>query len=351
MNKKFLTLCLVFSFLYTAQATAIELSKHLTTIVDPNPIVRVAPKYPRNTAKSRREGWATLSFVIEKNGSVSNVLVTETSGSKDFAQASIKAVAKWKYKPAMENGEAIQQCLNSVRMDFRMDKKGDDGKSGVSRRFQKKYNLALAALDKKDYPAVEQYINKMFENNRRHLSENNYLHTLAAGYAKAIKDPEQRLYHLESISLHKSKDMTPQRKLAILNARFLLAIQLNKFQKAFKTYNQLKKLTVAKPYLLKYENIIAKSDAFIGGEKDIVIEANIKQQDFWQYALMRNEFSLTDINGSLNKLDIRCANKRHVYTVENNNTWKIPKVWKNCSLYVYGEDDTSFTLTEHPNKS
>lgn len=347
MNKKLLTLCLVFSFLYTAQATAIELSKHLTTIVNPNPIVKVVPKYTIRAARSGREGWAKLSFVIEKDGSVSNVLVTESSGSEDLAQEAIKAVAKWKYKPAMENGEAIQQCANSVRLDFRVRAKG----SGVTRRFQKKYKLALAALDKKDYPAVEQYINKMFENNKRHLSENNYLHTLAAGYAKAIKDPEQRLYHLESISLHKSKDMTPQRKLAILNGRFLLAIQLNKFQKALKTYTQLKKLTVAKPYLLKYENIIAKSDAFIGGEKDIVIEANIKQQDFWQYALVRNEFSLTDINGSLNKLDIRCANKRHVYTVENNNTWKIPKVWKHCSLFVYGEDDTSFTLTEHPIKS
>ena len=62
-----------------------------------------------------------------------------TSGSKDFANAAIKAVAKWQYKPAMENGEAIQQCANSVKMDFRMK---NEGESAVTRRFKKKYEKA-----------------------------------------------------------------------------------------------------------------------------------------------------------------------------------------------------------------
>ncbi len=348
MHKQLLKIVTLASFIFTPQLVAIEIAKHLTTIVNPEPIVRVAPKYPINAAKSKREGWAKLSFIIEKNGSVSNVLVTETSGSKDFANAAIKAVAKWQYKPAMENGEAIQQCANSVKMDFRMK---NEGESAVTRRFKKKYTLALAALDKKDYPAVEQYIEKMFEIKYRHLTENNILHNLAAEYAEAINDPEKQLYHLDRITLGNNKSISPENKLSILNDRFLLAVKLNKFQKAYNSYKQLKKLDLAKPYLPKYEAVIAKVDNFIGGEQNIVIDANLKQQEFWRYSLVRNEFSLTDISGSLNKLDIRCANKRHVYSVENNNTWNIPKAWKNCSLFVYGEDDTSFKLVEHPIKS
>lgn len=82
-----------------------NLSKHLTTIIVPEPIKRVQPKYSINAARSRREGWAKLSLVIDKEDNVSDVLVNETSGSIDFAKASIKAVKKWKYKPAYENGK------------------------------------------------------------------------------------------------------------------------------------------------------------------------------------------------------------------------------------------------------
>ena len=103
--------------------------------------------------------------------------------------------------------------------------------------------------------------------------------------------------------------------------------------------------------MAKYAQTIAKVDAFIDGDKDFIVDAMIKESDYWSYRLVRNEFSLTTIEGSLNKMDVRCENKRHVYTVENNNTWSIPRTWKNCSLYIYGDDNTQFKLVEHPMKS
>jgi hypothetical protein len=39
----------------------------------------------------------------------------ETSGSKDITLAAKKTVMKWQYQPAIENGEPIQQCVNSVQ--------------------------------------------------------------------------------------------------------------------------------------------------------------------------------------------------------------------------------------------
>jgi TonB family protein len=343
----FLALALALALaLSSSYVSAVEISKHLTTITEPVPITRINPKYPIKAAREGRSGWAKYSFVIEKNGRVSNIVEIDSSGSKDISKAGLKALKKWQYQPAMENGQPIQQCVNTVQLDFQMSKT----KGGVRKRFRRKYELALKALKEEEYVRLEELILEMKKIPYRYTSENNSLHTLSAEYAEVIGDKKKQLQHLSSISFLNSERLNKY-KLAVLHERFFLAASLNRFQSAYRVYNQLKTMDEAKPYIGDYEKVIAKIDTMIGSELDIVIDANISDKDFWHYTLVRNEFSLANIEGSLNKLDIRCANKRHVYSVENNNTWTIPKAWKNCSILVYGDDDTSFKLIEHPIKA
>jgi hypothetical protein len=229
-------------------------------------------------------------------------------------------------------------------MDYRMGK--NVGTKGVSRRFKKKYEIATQALKDKDYQAVEHQLAKMNARKTMHLSENNYMHILAANYAREIGNDTLQLYHLDRVTLDsgvKSENL----KFSVLYQQFYLEATLSKFQSAFATYKQLIKLEEAKPYLAKLKKVMADIDSVISSDKDIVIDAAI-DSDYWYADLVRNEFSLTNIEGSLHTLDVRCANKRHVYTVENNNTWRIPTSWMNCSIYVYGEPKTSFNLIEHP---
>ncbi|MFT5297554.1 MAG: TonB family protein [Colwellia sp.] len=348
MNKHLVASSILLSILTLNTATAVELSKHLYTTTNPVPIERVSPKYPKNAAKYRREGWAKLSFVIETDGSVSNVLVTETSGSRDFAKAAKSAILKWQYQPAFENGKPIQQCVNSVQMNFAMN---DGGEKGVSRRFNSKYKKSLAALENNDFEQVEQLMLEFNKFKSMHLSESNYLHLLGANYAKAINDKELELFHLTRVRFSNLASYSEKDKLATLNNMLQLQISLNKIRPAIKTYERIIKLDAAKPYLEQFENIMFKLDQHIRSDKDVTIMADIKTNDYWHTELIRNEFTLTNIKGSLNKLDVRCANKRHIYTVAENNTWKLPTNWNKCSLFVYGDDNTTFDLIEHPLKS
>ena len=326
------------------QVNAFETSKYLTTIIEPKPIKRVSPLYPINAARNNREGWATLSFVIGKDGYVSNVLVTETSGSKDFANAAKKAVSKWQYQPAFENGEAIQQCVNTIKMYFTMN---GNRPQGVSRRFKSKYNKAIAAFESKNYAELEAILVSMQETRYMHILENDYMHLLAADYAKIKQDQVLQLHHLTRSTF--SSDSKQQANK--LYRTFFLQVELQKFRAAHRTYKILSKLDAAETYMPQLKEIMTKVDDFIGSKNELVIEATIKEQDYWSIALVRNEFSLVNVKGTLDKLDIRCANKRHVYTVEENNSWKIPASWKNCSIFVFGEPNTSFSLVEFPIKS
>lgn len=331
----------------STSVSANEISQHLSTIIIPEPIKRIPPKYPIEAARQSREGWTVLGFVIDEKGNVSDALVKESSGSKDFDKAALKAVTKWKYQPAFENGKPIQQCVNTVQMNFRMGK--NDGIQGVSRSFKRKYDLADKALKDKDYQEVEHQLAKMNARRTMHLSENNYMHILAANYAREIGNDTLQLYHLDRVTLDggvKSEKL----KFSVLYQQFYLEAALSKFQSAFNTYEQLIKLEEAKPYLAKLEKLMADIDSVISSDKDIMIKAAI-DSDYWYADLVRNKFSLTNIEGSLHTLDVRCANKRHVYTVENNNTWTIPTNWKNCSIYVFGEPKTNFNLIEHSTSS
>lgn len=345
MKKLLLITALTPLALITNDAISDELSKHLTTIIDPTPIERIHPKYPSNAARNKREGWAKLSFVIGKDGLVSNVLVTETSGSADFAKAAKQAVLQWQYQPAFENGKPIEQCVNTVQMDFKM--MGGHTK-GVSRRFKGKYTSALQAMEDKDYPLLEELLEDMSQMRNRHLSENNYMHLLAANYAEVTGDKEQQLFHLYRVT---RALLSEERAFSTLNSIFLIQISLNNLQSAQATYNKLIKLESAKPHLANYHNIMATIENVVGGEADIVRSADIAEKDYWSASLVRNEFSLVDIKGTLNKLDVRCSNKHHIYTVEKNNTWTLPASWENCRIYIYGDDNTSFNLVEHPIKS
>lgn len=326
------------------QVVANEISQHLSTIIIPEPIKRIQPKYPIDAARESREGWTVISFVIDEKGNVSDALVKESSGSEDFDKATLKAVTKWKYQPAFENGKPIQQCVNTVQMDYRMGK--NVGTKGVSRRFKKKYEIATQALKDKDYQEVEHQLAKMNARKTMHLSENNYMHILAANYAREIGNDTLQLYHLDRVTLD-SGVKSEKLKFSVLYQQFYLEATSNKFQSTFNTYKKLIKLEEAKPYLAKLEKVMADIDSVISSDKDIMIKAAI-DRDYWYADLVRNKFSLTNIEGSLHTLDVRCANKRHVYTVENDNTWTIPTNWKNCSIYVYGEPKTSFNLIEHP---
>jgi TonB family protein len=334
------------AFLLCNSAAAIELSQHLSTSTEPTPKVRVEPKYPISAARDNREGWATFSFIIEKDGSVSNVITKETSGSKDITLAAKKAVMKWQYQPAIENGEPIQQCVNSVQLDFRMHK---NGTKTVTRRFNSLYSKTKTALAEKDYAKSKQLLSKFKKINYMHLSEHNFLQLLSAQYAKAIGNEAMQLAHLNKVKVA-SNDRNTAHELSVLDQRFVLEIKLNQLKNAYQTYKRIEKISVANPYLAHYQSLIKQVDEFINSEKQLIVSADIRNNDYWHYALVRNEFTLTNINGKLTKMDIRCANKRHVYSIENNNTWKIPDDWQQCHVFIFGENNAKFNLVEHPFK-
>ena len=73
------------------------------------PIVKVAPIYPKRAALAGIEGDCVVEYTVTTSGSTRDVKVIEDSCTHtDFHRASIQAAKKFKYKPRIIDGEAIE---------------------------------------------------------------------------------------------------------------------------------------------------------------------------------------------------------------------------------------------------
>lgn len=82
------------------------------------PIVRVAAVYPRRALQRGIEGFVDVEFIVTKLGSVRDPKVIQASPEGIFEQAAIDATLKYKYKPRVVNGEAMEVSGVEVRVTF-----------------------------------------------------------------------------------------------------------------------------------------------------------------------------------------------------------------------------------------
>ncbi len=83
------------------------------------PLVRIAPRYPRNALLKGTEGYVLVELLVDESGSVLSAVVREANPSTVFNAAAIQAVLKWKFKPRVDGGVAVKQ-RGITRIDFQI---------------------------------------------------------------------------------------------------------------------------------------------------------------------------------------------------------------------------------------
>jgi protein TonB len=73
------------------------------------PIVKVAPIYPQRALSRGIEGYCVVQYVVTKNGRIRDPFVVEDQCTSSlFQRASIQAALKFKYKPRVMDGQAVE---------------------------------------------------------------------------------------------------------------------------------------------------------------------------------------------------------------------------------------------------
>ncbi len=87
------------------------------------PLIIVSPQYPARAAQRGIEGWCTVRFTIDAQGNVveNSIVVVDAEPPDIFDRSSIRAAARFKYKPQVVYGEAMPVYGKQYRFHYRLE--------------------------------------------------------------------------------------------------------------------------------------------------------------------------------------------------------------------------------------
>lgn len=327
-----------------------EIARLIETTTAAKPIERVPPRYPVLAAKQGQEGWVKMSFVIDKQGNVVEPIVEDSSGIKRFENEAIRAIKKWKYDPAQQDGKNIEQCKTTVQLDFRLRRKNEKG-GGVTKKFYRKYNEIFATIEQKDYPKAEQLLIALLEKKLWNMYENDWYWLADSLYANAINNPERELASVSRAIKGGKNTLGKDNYIYVLQRKFILQVQHQLYAGALDTFQRIRKVKGTEQIIEKYEPVETQIIATIASEKPMIRNAHIGERGHVYHKLSRNRFQLNDVQGPLKELEIRCDNHRSRFTAAEESIWKIPANWGKCTVFFKGEENTKFDIIELANQA
>lgn len=84
------------------------------------PVVVIRPMYPREAAMAGVEGWVKVEFTITETGTVKDPRVVDAQPPRVFNREAVRAIMKWKFKPRVVDGVAVERRATQV-IDFTLD--------------------------------------------------------------------------------------------------------------------------------------------------------------------------------------------------------------------------------------
>jgi protein TonB len=85
------------------------------------PIVKVAPIYPRRAQTRGITGYCTVEYTVTTSGAIRDPVAVDCQPSGVFERASLKAALKFKYKPRVVDGEAIEVAGVQNRFTYELE--------------------------------------------------------------------------------------------------------------------------------------------------------------------------------------------------------------------------------------
>jgi len=337
----------------------------VSNYVQARSLTRVNPAYPEIALASGREGWVALSFVITPTGDVTEAMVEQSSGGEPFERAALRAVEQWKYEPATQDGVPVEQAMVKTIIRFQLGTGAGERVERASAAFVRNYQQLVRLVDGQDFEGAAVLLAAMEADQRMNRYETAWLwwakyvylsRASSSDLAQMRRALERAVGSEEDMYLSTDQFVAASERLVVLHAQALDVAA------AIATFERLREI-VAK---FVQENASARASTYtqsvaslqpgyqamldlVKSDQLMAMNGSVGEFDYWVHDLLRRSFSLADIKGRLDALDIRCERGRRRYdSVPVDTVWRIPEEWGTCGVYLKGEPGTTFAFREHP---
>lgn len=109
---------------YAPEQTVIETPKESVGMFATNvmiPLIRTTANYPSRALQRGIEGYVELSFTVDGFGNVIDPLVLNAVPEGVFERSALQSISKWKYSPAVKDGQPIATYDVRQRIVFQMN--------------------------------------------------------------------------------------------------------------------------------------------------------------------------------------------------------------------------------------
>lgn len=320
-------------------------SKVLDIVVFKEPEFIKPPKivYPPRQFLYHEEGWVRLRAVIDLEGRPTEIVVTDSVGDKSFHTAAYRALKNSKFQPGEQNGEKVEskfwwqvtyELKNKTAFYHRPFKRlfigvvsdiGENRKSkalsGLESLRKRKRTLHEDAM----YWTAKYYFDQVWGSTSEQLASIN----------RALGYDETRRY----------VDANLRQKL--LWSKFHLQIDRKLFADALDTLSMFVELDGIDESILKQAIEYKKAiDALATAGTAYAIDASIDRRGRWDYALLRNHFGITDVEGLVDEFIVSCQRDRFRFEYAPDFEYELDGTNGDCSVAVVGEPGTSFRFIQ-----
>jgi TonB family protein len=324
------------------------------TYIEPRALERVNPDYPSSAQMNRREGWVLLSYVVSTEGTVTEPMIEDSSGSEALEQAALRAITSWKYSPATNNGQPVEHAMTKTRFTFQIE----DGAEGATPAAMRKFYQISRHMNDGNFAEAEPFVAELEFGGRANLYEDAWFWWIKFVYLQksGSSDEEEMRKCLRRAIGYEEAYLAPDQYVQAAYSLFVLDARAKDVSAAIATFGKLRD---AKPAIRRADNYDWAIETLtptyeqlvqiVEGESTLVTQARIGEFDYWVHDLVRRSFSMVNIVGRLDVLDIRCERSTRRYnSIPADSTWTIPQSWGSCGVYIKGEQGTTFAFHEYP---
>ena len=338
-----------FLYILTCSLLAVSSMSLAAPVTDQpaKPIKRPSPTFPSSALSGMKEGWVQVSFVVDENGKVQAPVVVDSFGDRGFERQALRALKRWKYQPAIVNGETVASCDNKVQFDYRVGNI-KPGASKRSSRLIKQLNDAFAVNDEQTINALIPKLEEYGQN----FYEYAYLH-----YFKAVQAEKQQQIQQQISSLKRATNTFyhPEFEAKVfylgdagyaLSAKlFSIFVDQGRYAEAIALFD-----TVQDTHNADAQEAVAVMSAYVDRinafDGHIPVDVTLSRRGTWLHPLVRQSFTFANVEGQVDSLEIRCDNHYEQFEFAIDNQWNIPQSWGACSVLLKGTPEAKVRLVE-----
>lgn len=301
------------------------------------------PRYPRLAQAKGMEGWVRLDFMVDTNGKAYEIAVTDSMGKGIFQRAAIAALRRSTFEPAHLNGQPVDAGHS---MYYRFGLEGEGGGAGIE--FIRSYKALMNSIEQGDRSGADRELSVLESRTQFNLHEDAYLHVVKYRYYAKWGDVHQQLHALDrAVAQDFQEHRLPQELYVALQIqRFWLLVKTQDFERASSTFETLGRYELEASVITALEETMENIRALRNDDRAYGLAGSLEERTSWFYHLFKDEFAVTDVQGEITEVKLRCPESYVFFRFDPDMTYRVSNKRGHCYLELVGIPGTTFKLVQ-----